>query len=51
MLQVLGWDAVINAFYLPGTIVGLFFVDWLGPKVSPTHVVVQASTESFSSTA
>jgi len=32
MQQVLGWDVVINAFYLPGTIVGLFFVDWLGPK-------------------
>lgn len=30
--QVVGWDAVINAFYLPGTIVGAMFVDWLGPK-------------------
>jgi hypothetical protein len=27
-----GWSAVINAFYLPGTIVGAFFVDKLGPK-------------------
>ncbi|CAD6576658.1 MAG: hypothetical protein CYPHOPRED_006071 [Cyphobasidiales sp. Tagirdzhanova-0007] len=30
--QNLGWDIVINAFYLPGTIIGAFFVDWLGPK-------------------
>lgn len=32
MQQNLGWDVVINAFYLPGTIAGLFFIDWLGPK-------------------
>lgn len=29
---VLIFNAVINAFYLPGTIGGSFLVDWLGPK-------------------
>ncbi|KAL8276767.1 hypothetical protein RQP46_010823 [Phenoliferia psychrophenolica] len=32
MLQNLGWDAVINAFYLPGTLIGALFIDRLGPK-------------------
>ncbi|KIK62448.1 hypothetical protein GYMLUDRAFT_499958 [Collybiopsis luxurians FD-317 M1] len=29
---VLGWNVVINLFYMPGTIGGAFFVDYLGPK-------------------
>jgi len=29
---VLGWNVVTNVFYLPGTLVGAFVVDWLGPK-------------------
>ncbi|KAL8279621.1 hypothetical protein RQP46_007934 [Phenoliferia psychrophenolica] len=32
MLQNLGWDAVINAFYLPGSILGALAVDRIGPK-------------------
>ncbi|KAI5478828.1 putative glycerophosphoinositol permease [Pseudohyphozyma bogoriensis] len=32
MRQTLGWDAIINAFYLPGTMVGALFIDRLGPK-------------------
>ena len=27
-----GWNTVINLFYLPGTILGSFVSDWLGPK-------------------
>ncbi|KAI0690379.1 major facilitator superfamily domain-containing protein [Cytidiella melzeri] len=29
---VLGWGCVINCFYMPGTIIGAFVVDYLGPK-------------------
>ncbi|KAK9899730.1 MFS general substrate transporter [Cystobasidium minutum MCA 4210] len=32
MSQVLGWDVLTNAFYLPGTIIGAFVADKLGPK-------------------
>ncbi|KAI5120117.1 hypothetical protein M0805_002201 [Coniferiporia weirii] len=29
---VLGWGVVINLFYMPGTLIGAFIVDYLGPK-------------------
>ncbi|PFH52919.1 hypothetical protein AMATHDRAFT_1657 [Amanita thiersii Skay4041] len=29
---VLGWNVVINLFYMPGTLGGAFIVDYLGPK-------------------
>ncbi|KAI0346089.1 MFS Git1p-related glycerophosphoinositol and glycerophosphocholine permease [Trametopsis cervina] len=29
---VLGWGCVINLFYMPGTLIGAFVVDYLGPK-------------------
>ncbi|KAG7451098.1 MFS Git1p-related glycerophosphoinositol and glycerophosphocholine permease [Guyanagaster necrorhizus] len=29
---VFGWNVVINLFYIPGTILGAFVVDFLGPK-------------------
>ncbi|KAL4252261.1 major facilitator superfamily protein [Abortiporus biennis] len=29
---VFGWATVINLFYMPGTIIGAFTVDYLGPK-------------------
>ncbi|KAK2463443.1 hypothetical protein APHAL10511_004529 [Amanita phalloides] len=29
---ILGWNVVINLFYMPGTIIGAFIVDYLGPK-------------------
>jgi len=32
MSQVLGWDTLINAFYLPGTLAGALVIDKLGPK-------------------
>jgi len=28
----IGWGCLINAFYIPGTLVGAFIVDYLGPK-------------------
>ena len=27
-----GWNTVINLFYIPGTIIGAWVSDWLGPK-------------------
>ncbi|KAJ7116458.1 MFS Git1p-related glycerophosphoinositol and glycerophosphocholine permease [Mycena epipterygia] len=32
LTTVFGWNVVINLFYMPGTIVGAFVVDYLGPK-------------------
>jgi len=29
---ILGWNVVINLFYMPGTLIGAFVVDWLSPK-------------------
>ncbi|TDL20750.1 MFS Git1p-related glycerophosphoinositol and glycerophosphocholine permease [Rickenella mellea] len=29
---VFGWNVVLNLFYMPGTIIGAFIVDYLGPK-------------------
>ncbi|KIJ62762.1 hypothetical protein HYDPIDRAFT_113854 [Hydnomerulius pinastri MD-312] len=31
---VFGWSVVINLFYIPGTVIGAFSVDFLGPKVT-----------------
>jgi len=32
LVVVFGWNVVINLFYMPGTIIGAFVVDYLGPK-------------------
>ncbi|KAF7560036.1 hypothetical protein G7046_g4106 [Stylonectria norvegica] len=32
LTTVFGWNTVINLFYLPGTIIGAFVSDWLGPR-------------------
>ncbi|KDQ13590.1 hypothetical protein BOTBODRAFT_33597 [Botryobasidium botryosum FD-172 SS1] len=29
---IFGWNVVINLFYMPGTLIGAFVVDYLGPK-------------------
>ncbi|EFI27912.1 glycerophosphodiester transporter [Coprinopsis cinerea okayama7 len=40
---VLGWNVVINLFYMPGTLIGAFTVDFLGPKYTLiTGLVLQA---------
>ncbi|KAF9237651.1 major facilitator superfamily domain-containing protein [Melanogaster broomeanus] len=31
---VFGWSVVINLFYIPGTVIGAFAVDYMGPKVT-----------------
>ncbi|KAF9223445.1 MFS general substrate transporter [Gyrodon lividus] len=31
---VFGWSVVINLFYIPGTVIGAFAVDFLGPKAT-----------------
>ncbi|KAH7025014.1 MFS phospholipid transporter Git1 [Microdochium trichocladiopsis] len=32
LTTVFGWNTVINLFYIPGTLIGAFVSDWLGPK-------------------
>ncbi|POR37718.1 Putative metabolite transport protein [Tolypocladium paradoxum] len=32
LTTVFGWNTVINMFYLPGTLIGAWVSDWLGPK-------------------
>ncbi|KAK7408064.1 glycerophosphoinositol permease [Neonectria punicea] len=32
LTTVFGWNTVINMFYLPGTLVGAFVSDWIGPR-------------------
>ncbi|TEB27007.1 MFS general substrate transporter [Coprinellus micaceus] len=40
---VFGWNVVINLFYMPGTLIGAFIVDYLGPKYTMiTGLVLQA---------
>jgi hypothetical protein len=40
---VFGWSTVINLFYIPGTVIGAFAVDYLGPKYCMiTGLVLQA---------
>jgi MFS family permease len=29
---IFGWNTLINCFYLPGSIIGSFISDWIGPK-------------------
>ncbi|KAG8702438.1 hypothetical protein FRC08_003490 [Ceratobasidium sp. 394] len=36
---IFGWNVVINLFYIPGTVIGAFVVDLLGPK----YTMVRAS--------
>lgn len=41
--ETLGWSCLINSFYLPGTIIGSFVSDWLGPKYTLiTGLLLQA---------
>ncbi|KAG1859191.1 major facilitator superfamily domain-containing protein [Suillus tomentosus] len=40
---VFGWSVVINLFYIPGTVIGAFFVDLMGPKATMiTGLLAQA---------
>ena len=32
MTTIFGWNTVINLFYIPGTMIGAFVSDWIGPK-------------------
>ncbi|KAI6115667.1 hypothetical protein EDD16DRAFT_1593841 [Pisolithus croceorrhizus] len=36
---VLGWSVVINAFYIPGTLLGTFLIDYLGLRTTMVYVV------------
>ncbi|KAF4120792.1 Sugar (and other) transporter [Geosmithia morbida] len=32
LTTVFGWNTVINLFYIPGTMIGAFVSDWIGPR-------------------
>ncbi|PCD27555.1 hypothetical protein FGRA07_02694 [Fusarium graminearum] len=32
LTTVFGWNTVVNMFYLPGTLIGAFVSDWIGPR-------------------
>lgn len=32
LTAVLGWNVVINLFYIPGTMIGAMYIDKVGPK-------------------
>ncbi|KAK7218339.1 hypothetical protein V2G26_006342 [Clonostachys chloroleuca] len=43
LTTIFGWNTVINLFYIPGTLIGAFVSDWLGPKHTlATGVFAQA---------
>lgn len=47
LTTVFGWNTVINMFYLPGTILGAFVSDWVGPKYTLIGGVVVQSIVGF----
>jgi len=32
MITAFGWNVVVNLFYIPGSFVGCFVSDWIGPR-------------------
>lgn len=32
LTTIFGWNTVINLFYIPGTVLGAFVSDWIGPR-------------------
>lgn len=36
---VFGWNTVINLFYMPGTLIGAFVVDIMGPKYTMVRAI------------
>lgn len=32
LTTVFGWNTVVNLFYIPGTLIGAFVSDWIGPR-------------------
>lgn len=47
LTQVFGWNTVINMFYLPGSILGAFISDWIGPKHALAFGVLAQATVGF----
>jgi len=44
---VFGWSVVINLFYIPGTVIGAFAVDYLGPKTTMISGLLAQSVMGF----
>lgn len=48
MVTAFGWNVVINLFYIPGSLVGSFVSDWIGPRYCLiVGLVLQAVTGFF----
>jgi MFS family permease len=47
LTTIFGWNTVINLFYIPGTIIGAFVSDWLGPKYTLVLGVLLQSVVGF----
>ncbi|TQV94685.1 MFS phospholipid transporter [Cordyceps javanica] len=45
--KIFGWNTVINLFYLPGSIMGAFISDWIGPKHALAFGVLAQSLVGF----
>lgn len=47
LTTIFGWNTVINLFYIPGTLIGAFVSDWLGPKYTLVLGVLLQSVVGF----
>lgn len=47
LTTIFGWNTVINLFYIPGTMIGAFVSDWLGPKYTLVLGVLLQSVVGF----
>ncbi|KAK2608482.1 glycerophosphoinositol permease [Conoideocrella luteorostrata] len=47
LTTIFGWNTVINMFYLPGTILGAFVSDWVGPKYTLVGGLIVQSVVGF----
>lgn len=51
LYKTFGWTVVFNLFYLPGTIIGAFFADYFGPRVTLTAGLLMQAIIGFGMTA
>lgn len=46
-----GWNVVFNLFYMPGTLIGGYFVDWFGPRFTLVFGLFSQAIIGFGMTA
>jgi len=47
LVLVFGWSTIINLFYMPGTLIGAFIVDYMGPKYTMIFGLVMQALIGF----